>query len=205
MQLQLQIDRLQSKLDASDTENKRLRASLVEAESSVSSLTSQFEMSRNEQEQAGSRISELEASLRTAERTLSERNSILESLQRAAEQNALDIEKVKSDGELRISDIQSKLDDKESLVAQLKELIDAKEGLQSENDAVIAAKNVEITVLEARVQKAFAELEDERRELGSQVDELRKAGQVSGCHRELLYVLLTVMTHRKQSLSTRSA
>lgn len=176
-QLQLQIDRLQSKLDTSDVENKRLRANLIEAESFVSNLTSRIEASKNEREQASSRVSELEASLRTAERALSERSSVIESLQRAAEQSALDIEKVKNDGELRIRDIQSKLDDKEFLVTQLKELVDAKEGLQSENDAVIAAKNAEIAVLETRVQKAYAELEEERRELGGQVDELRKAGQ----------------------------
>ncbi|KIP04841.1 hypothetical protein PHLGIDRAFT_75210 [Phlebiopsis gigantea 11061_1 CR5-6] len=176
-QLQLQIDRLQSKLDTSDVENKRLRANLIEAESSVSNLTSRIEASKNERDQASSRVSELEASLRTAERALSERSSVIESLQRAAEQSALDIEKVKNDGELRIRDIQSKLDDKEFLVTQLKELVDAKEGLQSENDAVIAAKNAEIAVLETRVQKAYAELEEERRELGGQVDELRKAGQ----------------------------
>lgn len=142
--------------------------------------------------------------MRTAERALSERSSVIESLQRAAEQSALDIEKVKNDGELRIRDIQSKLDDKEFLVTQLKELVDAKEGLQSENDAVIAAKNAEIAVLETRVQKAYAELEEERRELGGQVDELRKAGQVRTCHDELSYDMLTVITCRKRSLSMRS-
>lgn len=179
MQLQLQIDRLQARLDASSDENKRLRTSLATTESSLTTSTIRVDALKQEREQVSSRVSELETLLRTSERTLSERNSTIEALQRAVEESALDIEKVKSDGEARVRDIQSKLDDKDSLVAQLKELVDAKEGLQSENDAVIAAKNAEIAVLEARVQKAYSDLEEERRELGGQVDELRKAGQVS--------------------------
>lgn len=179
MQLQLQIDKLQARLNASSDENKRLRTSLVTAESSLATSAVRVDALKQEREQVSSRVSELETSLRTSERTLSERNSTIEALQRAVDESALDIEKVKSDGEARVRDIQSKLDDKDSLVAQLKELVDAKEGLQSENDAVIAAKNAEIAVLEARVQKAYSDLEEERRELGGQVDELRKAGQVS--------------------------
>lgn len=176
-QLQLLNDKLQARLDALEDENKRLLASLTTAEASASSLDSRLNAIKQEREQSSSRVTELEASLRASERALNEKESQLESLQRHLEQSARDIEKAKGDGEARIRDLQSKLDDKEALVSQLKELIDAKEGQQSENDAVLAAKNAEIAVLEARVQKAYAELEEERRELGGQVDELRKAGQ----------------------------
>ena len=178
-QLQAQIDRLQSRLDASDDENKRLRASLSSAESSVTTLIGRVETLQQEREQVSTRVSELEASGRTSERMLSERSSAIEALQRAAEQSKLDIERAKNEGDIRVRDIQSKLDDKDTLVAQLREIVEAKEGLQSENDAVLAAKNAEIAVLEARVRKAYAELEEERRELGDQVNELRKAGQAS--------------------------
>lgn len=188
-QVQLQNERLQARLDSLEDENKRLHSSFVTAEASISSLTSRLDALKQERELGASRITELEASLRTAERSLNERESTIESLQRAAEQSTLDIEKARSEGEARVRDIQSKLDDKESLVVQLKELIDAKEGLQSENDAVIAAKNAEIAVLEARVQKAYAELEEERRELGSQVDELRKAGQVCSLFPDMICTL----------------
>ena len=74
--------------------------------------------------------------------------------------------------------MQSRLEDREALVAQLKEAVAAREGEQSENADLLKAKNGEIALLEARVQKAYGDLEEERRELGGQVDELRRAGQV---------------------------
>lgn len=178
MQLQLHAERLQSRLDALEDENRRLRADMTTIESTLQSHKGKADGLGQEREQLHSRVVELEASLRTSERSLTERDSKVESLERTIQESILDIEKAKSEAEARIRDIQSKLDDKEALVSQLKELIEAKEGLQSENDAVLNAKNAEISVLEARVQKAYAELEEERRELGGQVEELRKAGQV---------------------------
>lgn len=176
---QSQSEILQARLNALENENGRLRSSLTDSESLVASLTTRLAVVMEERDKATLRVPELESSLRALERTCSERESTIEVLERSAHQSVLDIEKARNDGELRIRDIQSKLDDKEVLVTQLKELIDAKEGLQSENDAVLSAKNAEIVLLEARVQKAYAELEEERRELGGQVDELRKAGQVT--------------------------
>ncbi|KAH9937733.1 hypothetical protein B0H21DRAFT_758089 [Amylocystis lapponica] len=153
-ELQGRLDRLQAQVDSLEGENRRLRA-----------------------KQNLSRITELEASARTADRSLNERETTIEALERAAQQTAMDIDKIKNDADARVRDIQSKLDDKEALVANMKEVVEAKEGLQTENDTVLKAKNAEIALLEARVQKAYLELEEERRELGGQVDELRKAGQ----------------------------
>lgn len=178
MQLHLHAERLQSRLDALEDENRRLRAEMTTIESTLQSHKGKADGLGQEREQLTSRVAELEVSLRTTERSLTERDSKVEALERTVQESVLDIEKAKSEAEARIRDIQSKLDDKEALVSQLKELIEAKEGLQSENDAVLNAKNAEISVLEARVQKAYAELEEERRELGGQVEELRKAGQV---------------------------
>ncbi|TBU31589.1 hypothetical protein BD311DRAFT_98494 [Dichomitus squalens] len=108
---------------------------------------------------------------------MSEREAQIETLQRAAEQAARDIEKVRADGEARLRDVQSKLEDREALIVQLKQAVEAREGEQSESAGMLKAKNAEIALLEARVQKVSAELEEERRELGGQVEELRRAGQ----------------------------
>lgn len=159
-------------------ENKRLRASADTAESSIATMTTRLMAASEAGEKSASRIVELESSLRAVERTLGERDSTIEALERSTKEACTDVEKVKLDGEARLRDIQSKLDDKEQLIIQLKELIETKDGLQSENAAVLAAKDAEIMLLESRVQKAYAELEEERRDLGCQVDELRKAGQV---------------------------
>ncbi|THG99933.1 hypothetical protein EW026_g2495 [Hermanssonia centrifuga] len=170
-------ERLQARLDALEDENRRLMTDASNAEGSLSSLSGRLDSLTREQDTAAARITDLEFSLRTAERTVGERDSTIESLERSVQQSVLDVEKVRSEGEARARDIQSKLDDKEALVIQLKEIVEAKEGLESENDAVLSVKNTEISLLESRVQKAYIELEEERRELGAQVDELRKAGQ----------------------------
>ncbi|THH28649.1 hypothetical protein EUX98_g5533 [Antrodiella citrinella] len=174
LELQAQIERLEARLNASESENTRLRSS---AESQEALISDRMTTLLDEKDKALSRITELEASLRTSERAANERGTTIESLERTIQESSKDVEKVRSEGEARVRDVQSKLDDKEALVTQLKDAIDAKEGQQSQNDAFITAKNAEISVLEARVQKAYTELEDERRELGGQVDELRKAGQ----------------------------
>lgn len=68
-QLQLQNDRLQSRLDALEDENKRLLSSLGTAEASVSSLNARLASLKQEREQGQSRTSELEASARASERS----------------------------------------------------------------------------------------------------------------------------------------
>ncbi|KAI1795501.1 hypothetical protein LXA43DRAFT_723290 [Ganoderma leucocontextum] len=174
LDLQGHVERLQARLDAAEDENNRLRTRTDGAEREASS---RIEALVAERDRHASRISELETASRTAERTLSERETQIEAHQRAAEQAARDIEKARVDGETRLRDAQSKLRDKEALVAQLKEAVEAREGEQNENAALLKAKNAEIALLEARVQKVSAELEEERRELGGHVDELRMAGQ----------------------------
>ncbi|KAI0663349.1 hypothetical protein C8Q70DRAFT_1042120 [Cubamyces menziesii] len=172
--LQSQVERLQARLDAAEDENQRLR---TRAEGAEREASQRIETLVSERDQHAARISELEAAARTAERTISERDTMIETLQRAAEQASKDVEKARAEGEARLRDVQSKLDDRDALVAQLKEAVEAREGEQSESAAVLKAKNAEIALLEARVEKAYAELEEERRELGGQVDELRRAGQ----------------------------
>ncbi|KAL7281479.1 hypothetical protein ACG7TL_004794 [Trametes sanguinea] len=174
VELQSQVERLQARLDAAEDENRRLQARADGAEREASQ---RIESLVAERDQHATRVSELEAAARTAERALSERDATIEALQRAAEQASKDVEKTRAEGEARFRDVQSKLEDRDALVAQLKEAIEAREGEQSENAAVLKAKNAEIALLEARVEKAYAELEEERRELGGQVDELRRAGQ----------------------------
>lgn len=204
LDLQGQLERVQARLNAAEDENIRLRTRTDGAEREASS---RIETLVAERDRHASRVSELETASRTAERTLSERDAQIEALQRAAEQAARDAEKARTDGEARLRDVQSMLEDKEALVAQLKEAVDAREGEQSENAVLLKAKNAEIALLEARVQKVSGELEEERRELGGHVDELRKAGQV-GCRARTLSrddVVVNGIGCRKLSRCTRSA
>jgi CAP-Gly domain-containing linker protein 1 len=136
---------------------------------------------REDRDQALVRVAELEASVKSVERNLHDRDLKIEVLERSLSNTSADIDKARAEGETRARDLQSLLDDKEALLSSLKESLALKEGAETETHAHIIAKDAEISLLEARVKKAYAELEDERRELGSQVDALRHAGQVCLC------------------------
>ena len=125
------------------------------------------------------RISTLEVSAKTQERTLAERESKIESLERAVKESTLDLTQLKTDSENRQKELQSKLEDNEQMLKNLKEVLTAKEGQETESGAVLAAKDKEIVLLESRVEKTSKEWEEERTDLQRQVQELRLAGQVS--------------------------
>ena len=163
---------MQAKLQALAEELASLRNTTQQDKSDA------LRTSVEEQEKLSSRISELEDLSRTFEAKVGERDATIKDLQQIAKQNTLDTEKLRSESDARLRDLQAKLDDRDALVTELKKLLEEKDGLQTKNDAVIRAKDAEIALLEARVQKACHELEEERKELGMQVDELRKAGQV---------------------------
>jgi len=136
---------------------------------------------REDRDQALGRITELEVSVKSVERNLHDRDLKIEVLERSLSNAAADTDKARAEGETRVRDFQSLLNDKEALLSSLKESLALKEGAETETHTLIIAKDAEINLLEARVKKAYTELEDERRELGSQVDALRHAGQVRLC------------------------
>jgi chromosome segregation ATPase len=137
---------------------------------------------REDRDQALARVAELEVSVKSVERNLHDRDLKIEVLERTLSNASADTDKARAEGETRVRDLQSLLDDKDTLLSSLKESLALKEGAETETHGLIIAKDAEIYLLEARVKKAYGELEDERRELGSQVDALRHAGQVRLCN-----------------------
>ncbi len=136
---------------------------------------------REDRDQALARVVELETSVKSVERNLHDRDLKIEVLERSLSNGSADTDKARAEGEARVRDLQSLLDDKDALLSSLKVSLALKEGAETETHAHIIAKDAEINLLETRVKKAYAELEDERRELGSQVNALRHAGQVRLC------------------------
>ena len=136
---------------------------------------------REDRDQAVARVAELEVSVKSVERNLHNRDLKIEVLERSLSNASADTDKARAEGEARVRDLQSLLDDKDALQSSLKESLALKEGVETETHAIIIAKDAEINLLETRVKKAYVELEDERRELGCQVDALRHAGQVRLC------------------------
>jgi CAP-Gly domain-containing linker protein 1 len=134
---------------------------------------------REDRDQALARVAELEASVKSVERNLHDRDVKIEVLERSLSNASADTDKARAEGDVRVRDLQSVLDDKDALLSSLKESLALKEGAETETHTLITAKDAEINLLEARVKKAYAEIEEERRELWGQVDALRHAGQVS--------------------------
>jgi len=163
----------------------------------IEHLTEERNSLTRERDEFSMRVSTLEATAKTQERTLAERESRIESLERAVKESALDLTQLKTDSENRQKELQSKLQDNEEMLKNLKEVITAKEGQETESGAVLVAKDKEIALLESRVEKTSKEWEEERTELQRQVQELRLAGQVSRFFYTPQVISLTINTDRK--------
>lgn len=167
---------MQEKLDFIERENVQLKSELEESRHSSTSMD-ELKTVVAEKDQILSRLQESETQIKTLERALSERNTKIESLERSLQTSAGALESVRIEGEARAKDLQAKLDDTQSLITSLKEAIEVKANEAGENEGVIQAKNAEINLLEGRLRKADVDLEEIRRDLTNQIDELRHAGQ----------------------------
>ncbi|KAG8213853.1 hypothetical protein J3R82DRAFT_10597 [Butyriboletus roseoflavus] len=174
------IEGYESMISALNTRLETLqqeRTSLQEMVSSLRSDLAHRQALEKDRDSALASVAEIEKELRVMERKLSEKDSKAESLERSNAQTAAELERAKAETEARLHDVQAKLDGSEALVRSLKEAIEAKEGAEHESNTLLKAKNAEISHLEARLEKVSTELDVERKELGSQIDELRQAGQ----------------------------
>lgn len=178
-ELQLHIEQLQSRLDSLQYENQRLRDAAGDGKADeLQEASRKIEVMQAEREQANARISDLESQVKVMDRSLNERNLRVESLERHVQQAQADLDRQKTDSDSRLKDLQAKMEDGEAMVKNLKDAIEAKEGMENQNDTLLSAKNAEIALLESRMQKTAAEWDQDRKQLGAQVDELRQAGQV---------------------------
>ncbi|KAL1673859.1 hypothetical protein EV122DRAFT_293840 [Schizophyllum commune] len=168
-----EVERLQARIIALEYENERLRTASQDTEASASRVKSLQE----ELTESAARIADLSGDLSEAKRSLSEQTSLAEKHAREHQDAVRQLESQKTSSESTISSLKAQMEEMESLVATLKDAVKEKEGVASENDATIQAKNAEIAALDARLKRTQIELQDERRELSAQVDELRQAGQ----------------------------
>lgn len=180
-----EIQRLQTLVSSLEAQNKELQDTSLLAANAVNAddnskalLEEQREALEKQKEAASQRISELETSLRASEKAGIEKQGKIEALERSVNATKEDIQKARSDGENRVAEVKLKLEESETLVSNLKGLIETKTSAASENDAILSAKQAEIEVLQGQLARTTNDLERERKELGSHVEELRKAGQV---------------------------
>jgi CAP-Gly domain-containing linker protein 1 len=163
-----QVVGLPSRLHTSEDETKSTRSVTV-------STMDDGEATRAEQDQALMiRVSQLEAQLAESKACLIDRNSTLDSLR----QSLKDFELQKEADERRLRDIEWQLAESVASANTLQETLGVKETREIERDAILAEKNDLLSLLEDQVKKTSLQLESEKRELTSQVEELRRAGQV---------------------------
>ncbi|KAF9529334.1 hypothetical protein CPB83DRAFT_765141 [Crepidotus variabilis] len=166
-------EQLQSRLDALEYENERLRS----ATSSETTDPAQIEQLQAEKQQALEHAKKLEARLSEIEqntssheeqlRTLRQDKSELETQLTAATEN---LHQSTTNREESILAHNSAL---ESLRNQLAEV----QKISIQKEEVILTQTSDIEQLRGSLERACLELEVERKELGSQIDELRIAGQ----------------------------
>ena len=173
---QSMIQALQERLNSMEQENSKLRAELETAQDAVEK-SKQLDPLRQERDEVASQKTELETQLKTAERNVKERTTKIESLERSLQASNDALTSQRADNDARLKELQDKLDDAIQLTSSLKDAIEAKSNEAGQNEGIISAKNAEIELLDTRVKKAYAELEEVRKDLGAQVDELRQAGQ----------------------------
>lgn len=88
------------------------------------------------------------------------------------------LEKERADLAVKLADALSAASSTELTLKELQTDVETKMAVITEHDTTITAKNASIVALEGQLAATKAELAEERLELGTQVEELRQAGQV---------------------------
>ncbi|KAJ7262294.1 hypothetical protein B0H12DRAFT_1321913 [Mycena haematopus] len=196
-------EQLQSRIQALEYENQRLRATSVPPDADQNSHAQvELEALQLEYEVAQSRASELETRLKAAEQYLEERAARVKELEDASSQALANLSEAKAQGGSRIQTLEQELEDSQLLAETLKETIAVKETVERESGEKLKAKQAEIVTLELRLKRTQTELDEERTELGAQVDELRQAGQETIA---LYEERLSAVDREKEELEARVA
>ncbi|CAA7259296.1 unnamed protein product [Cyclocybe aegerita] len=170
------IEQLQSRLEAAEYENERLRSATSEPDM-TSTYTAELEQLRLEFQESVDQKSSLQERFSLLQLELSSNNTRLESLQ--AENSRLTVQVTDAQSEIqrfeedRLQEQQKHLLDLESLQDKLEQI----DSLVLQKDATIESQAKDVERLTSDISHLRADLEEERKELGAQIDELRIAGQ----------------------------
>jgi len=173
------LELLQSRLDAAEYENERLRAAPDTESGAISSLQlEQLERLQKERQDALDRTSYLEAELPLLESRLATSLSDLDNFRTSYQSLTLQLEEqnaeVKQLTATYQSDLQSHTWEKQVLQERIDELDRSSRQKDESNEAQLST----IKELERNFEKLLIDIEDERQDLNTQIDELRVAGQV---------------------------
>jgi CAP-Gly domain-containing linker protein 1 len=167
------IEQLQSRLDAVEYENERLRTS------SEVDVGGQLKALQSERQEIIDRSLRLEGEIALLESKLAAHANQIETFH--TEKEGLTAQVTISQGEALASQLarQQDLDIHAIQLKTLREEIDSNGRANSQKDNIIKSNALVIEKLSADFERVCREFEEERKELGVQIDELRTAGQVS--------------------------
>lgn len=188
-QQQARINQLRARVEALEQENLGLlleRQKSPEPPSTPSATTKTFDPAVEARAVAAerqvqvhtTRLTILESELSASTQAAKNLQGSLDAAQRSMKQAEDERERERMEAKLAQKDFSARLQESEALVAGLREAVETKEKGEDAGEAETLARKKEIEVLQNRVGRLSTELEQERTELGAQVDALRKAGQV---------------------------
>lgn len=174
------LDQLKSRLDAAEYENERLRAASdnSEAEQTSSLQLEQLERLQKERQDALDRTLYLEERLPLLEGRLATSMLDLDNLRTSHQNLTLQLEERNAEAQRLTSAYQLDLQSHTREAQVLKDRIDELDRSSRQKDEKHEAQTSTIKELEDNLDKLLAEMDDERQDLNTQIDELRVAGQV---------------------------
>lgn len=176
-----QTERLQSRLDALEYENERLRAGRMSTPAQDHIALEKTEALRHELATAADRIAELEKSLEESRQNALEVTSDSDLKLRHLEEDHRDVVAAlqgKYDEQCkRVTDLEDNLEEAMQELRRTVSIVEDKDKEERQRLEQLEARNVEIEAFRTELKRLKDAFESERVDLNSQVDELRQAGQ----------------------------
>lgn len=168
------LEQLQSRLDAAEYENERLRAA-ADLGASVASSAEQLQIERQE---ALDKYIELQEKFTALEERLASQANELEILREEKEKLLLDLSDAASQQQQTLAAHQLHSEERSAEMNFLQQRLDELEHLNLQKDGLNASQILKIEDLSTNLQQSYLDFQEEKKELAMQVDELRVAGQV---------------------------
>lgn len=188
------ITQLQSRLDAVEYENARLRAAAEAAPPAVSPAAEtkpadasppqtqedagELDELKGKHEEALQKISLLEKELEESKTLHVAKQTEIGAMKRDLEKSGKEREEDKASNAATIAALRTDLENASKESQELQKACEERDALLATVQGDLQAKEVEIQALKDSVASITLELEEERKELGIQIEELRTAGQV---------------------------
>ncbi|KAF8891644.1 hypothetical protein BD779DRAFT_1661531 [Infundibulicybe gibba] len=169
------VEQLKSRVEALEYENERLRTipappANLDINIQVEGLQQERDKALEDLNHANSKTKELQTLIDTRDSKITSMEQVL---LRASTQQQSESQAAKE----RITALQIELETSSRLVGELQEAARATSLVRNQQEVDLNARQAELLDMKNKVDEAYATLEDEKRELGAQIDELREAGQ----------------------------